>query len=61
MILIVTVIYAIVILVYHSSRRNTRFGEEQGSSQWGDVNQITKSIRVRNQSVTQLKKRKTGK
>ena len=61
MILIVTVIYAIVILVYHSSRRNTRFGEEQGSSQWGDVNQITKKYQRKKPICYTIEKEENGK
>ena len=61
MILIVTVIYAIVILVYHSSRRNTRFGEEQGSSQWGDVNQITKKYQSKKPICYTIEKEENGK
>ena len=61
MILIVTVIYAIVIFVYHSSRRNTRFGEEQGSSQWGDVNQITKKYQSKKPICYTIEKEENGK
>ena len=41
-------IYIFGILVYFSTKRNTRYGEEHGSAQWGDPVSVCRKLRDKN-------------
>lgn len=43
-------IYLLIILVYHSTRRNYRYGEEHGSAKWGDPHKICRKYRAERKS-----------